>query len=87
MLNLAGRRSGAFSPMFSLCSIIVRRYRMASTGGDMTDMQMVLALIALTPEYGEGLRLPLPVALARLDRIAREVRGGEVPSSVAMLCP
>lgn len=57
---------------------------MAVTSGGMTEMQMVLALIALTPEDGEGLRLPLPVALARLDRIAKEARGGEAPSSVVM---
>lgn len=60
---------------------------MGLAGGDMTEMQMVLALIALTPEYGEGLRLPLPVALARLDRIAKEARGAEAPGSFAMLSP
>lgn len=38
--------------------------------GGATEYQLLLALIALTPETEEGAKLPLQVALARLDRIA-----------------
>lgn len=39
-----------------------------------SEFQLMLALIALAPAPEEGARLPLQVALARLDRIATEAR-------------
>ena len=39
-----------------------------------TEFQILLAIIALTPAPEEGPRLPLPVALARLDRFRKKLK-------------
>ena len=59
---------------------------MMLAGKGLTEMQMVLALIALTPEDGEGRKLPLPIALARLDRIAKEALAAGAQGSSATPC-
>lgn len=55
------------------CSLLVPEGEMKEVGLA-SELQMLLAVIALTPEPGEGPKLPVQVALARLDRISKEAQ-------------